>query len=82
MKTLVIACVLSVLTFSCQDEANQNENQEMAWKKKTKIDPDFSTVDADKATDAPIDGGLGVLLVGGVAYGVRRFYKKKDKSPS
>lgn len=25
-------------------------------------------------TDAPIDGGLGVLLLAGAAYGIKRFY--------
>ena len=82
MRTIIIACLLSVITYSCQDAANQSENTEMAWKKKTKVDPDFSTANADRATDAPIDGGIGALLVGGVLYGARRFRKNKSKQPS
>ncbi len=30
-------------------------------------------------TDAPIDGGLTILLVAGAAYGVRRFRNKGEK---
>jgi len=76
MKTITPAIILSIFLFSCQGEANQNEAKENIWKKKTTVDPSIPRVDADSPADAPIDGGVSVLLIGGALYGAKRIYKK------
>jgi len=38
--------------------------------------PDFN----DDTTDAPIDGGLTILLAAGAGYGIRRMSGRKDSS--
>lgn len=77
MKTITPAIVLSIFLLSCQGEASQNEAQETIWKKKTTGDLDVARNNADDATDAPIDGGLSVLLVAGGLYGAKRIYRSR-----
>jgi len=42
-------------------------------------DPGGSTGSGDP-DDAPIDGGLSLLIAGGVGYGIRQMRKKKNKA--
>jgi len=77
MKTLTLTLVISLFLVSCQEEANPNAAQEDIWKKRTTADPNIVRANADDATNAPIDGGLSVLLVAGGLYGAKRIYRKK-----
>ena len=77
MKTLTTTIVLSLFLLSCQQEASQNEAQENIWKKKTTPDTNITRADADDATNAPIDGGLSVLLITGALYGAKRMYRNR-----
>ncbi len=36
-------------------------------------------IDTQRATDVPIDGGLGILLAAGVGYGIKRIRQEKKK---
>ena len=82
MKTITLCLLMAafILT-SCQD-GSTGANQEEIWKKKTTVDKNGPVASSDpddpnKTTDAPIDGGLSILLLGGAAYGARRVYKNK-----
>ncbi|RYD70781.1 MAG: hypothetical protein EOP53_24785 [Sphingobacteriales bacterium] len=77
MKTLTLTLVISLFLVSCQEEANPNAAQENIWKKRTTADTNITRADADDATNAPIDGGLSVLLIAGGLYGAKRLYKNK-----
>jgi len=81
MKTIAFCLLASAFFVSCQEEANPNAAQEDIWKKRTTADPNIVRANADDATNAPIDGGLGILLVTGVAYGAKRMIaQRKQKS--
>ena len=75
MKTTLLCLLVSAFLLSCQSDASTNASKEDVWKKKTSegLSPTANNVDA---TNAPLDGGLSVLLVAGVAYGVKRHRKK------
>jgi hypothetical protein len=77
MKTLTPIIVLTFFLISCQGETSQNEAQENIWKKKTTVDTNIARADADGTTDAPIDGGLSVLLITGALYGAKRMYRNR-----
>jgi hypothetical protein len=82
MKTLFLCLFASAFLFSCQEEASVNDAKENIWKKKTEGQGGLSPVtrdNADDATNAPIDGGLGILLVTGVAYGAKRMMKQRKQ---
>ena len=44
--------------------------------------PDQGTIDCPPPTQAPLDGGLSLLIAAGIGYGVKKAYdkRKKDKS--
>ena len=80
MKTLFLCLLASAFLFSCQEEASVNDAKENIWKKKTEGQGGLSAVTRDDdATNAPIDGGLGILLVTGVAYGAKRMMKQRKQ---
>ena len=82
MKTTILCLFLSTFLFSCQEEANVNNAKENIWKKNTDGQGGLSAVtrdNADDATNAPIDGGLGILLVTGVAYGAKRIMRQRKE---
>ena len=84
MKTSTFCLLIAALLLtSCQNEAT-GSNQEEIWKKKTTVDKNGPVAsndpdDPNKTTDAPIDGGLSILLLGGAAYGARKVYKSRNK---
>ena len=83
MKTFVLCLSLSAFLFSCQEEASIDTAKENIWKKNT--DSRQNTLDRnnqneDDPTNAPIDGGVGILLVTGLAYGAKRFMKQRKPS--
>ncbi|HZH66190.1 MAG TPA: hypothetical protein VEY10_14935 [Flavisolibacter sp.] len=87
MKAVIISLLLTTVIFSC----NPNEDRTVGTippKVKNPVSgsgtgtgngSDDGTVGNNTPSDAPIDGGLSVLLVAGVAYGVRRFRNKDSK---
>lgn len=82
MKTLFLCLFASVLLFSCQEEASINNAKENIWKKNSRDQGAPGAVNRDNdddATNAPIDGGLGILLVTGVAYGAKRMMKQRKQ---
>lgn len=44
--------------------------------------PAFAQVDPGEDPDAPIDGGIAVLLAAGVGYGVKKYRSSKQKQES
>jgi len=77
MKTQIVFIAFSLFLSSCQQEASQNEASENIWKKRTTNDTNIARADGSDATNAPIDGGLSVLLLTGALYGGKRLYKNK-----
>jgi hypothetical protein len=53
------------------------KRKKISGKKRTTNDINIPRADATDATDAPIDGGLSVLLATGALYGAKRMYKSK-----
>ncbi|RYZ30663.1 MAG: hypothetical protein EOO10_02060 [Chitinophagaceae bacterium] len=81
MKTIALCLLVSAFLVSCQEEASVDSAKENIWKKRTTADTNIARADADNTTNAPIDGGLGILLVTGVAYGAKRIMgQRKQKS--
>ena len=79
MKTTILCLFLSAFLFSCQEEAGLNKAKEDIWKKNSDGQTGLSTNRDADATDAPIDGGLGILLVTGVAYGAKRIMRQRKE---
>jgi hypothetical protein len=77
MKKITVSLCISALLFSC----DQNEDGKIGVRPPV-VKPPRSEIGVStdgSNTDAPIDGGLSVLLVAGAAYGVRRFRNKGKK---
>ena len=85
MKTVALCLLMSAFLFSCQEESSLDSAKENIWKKNTdkrlgSADANSQNADGDP-TNAPIDGGLGILLVTGVAYGAKRIIgQRKQKA--
>jgi hypothetical protein len=79
MKAIILSLLTTVFLFSCQEEVSPN-SPENIWKRHNNGNGSGdlgSGDDANNTTDAPIDGGLGFLLVAGAAYGVKRIREQK-----
>ena len=76
MKTTVLCLLMSAVFASCQSAGSLDSAKENIWKKNTSegLNPTASRADA---TNAPLDGGLSVLLIAGAAFGAKRMYKPK-----
>lgn len=89
MKTLLASLCLAILFVSCDPNAdnrvgrrpNLNNNSSGSSGSAGATGAGGGIVGTGSAgatpTDAPLDGGLGVLLVAGAAYGVKRVRGKK-----
>jgi hypothetical protein len=76
MKKITVSLCISAFLFSC----DQNENSTVGVRPPVVKPPrENISVSTDGTTDAPLDGGLSILLVAGAAYGVRRFRNKGQK---
>lgn len=83
MKILTLA-MLTLLLISCQDEGAVDSRGNRIPKTNPQANNGNYTGSTDgtqnnSTTNAPIDGGLSVLLLAGAAYGTRRVMKKKPK---
>ena len=85
MKTIYLTLMMTVL-FSCQDDLSPNDPRNRFPNRNYDVGADNGGSGATDdgsgtTTNAPIDGGLSVLLVAGVAYGAKRYRDTKRKSP-
>jgi hypothetical protein len=82
MKTIALCLLMTTILVSCQEEASIDSAKENIWKKNTDSRLGTNTNQNNDATDAPIDGGLGILLVTGVAYGAKRMIGQRKQKPA
>ena len=83
MKTIALCLVMCAFLFSCQEEASLDSAKENIWKKNSDnrqggLEANNQNNDGD-ATNAPIDGGLSILLVAGVGYGAKRIIRQRKQ---
>jgi hypothetical protein len=79
MKTSVLCLLLGMVLISCEDEHSQTDaiRRRLAQKEYDNNNP---VPGQGTSTDAPIDGGLSILLVAGAAYGARRIHKARKQN--
>ena len=81
MKTTIFCLLLTAFLVSCQSEGSIDSAKENIWKRNTSgglnANADNNNNNPATPTDAPIDGGLSVLLIAGVAYGAKRMHRQK-----
>jgi hypothetical protein len=86
MKTIILSLLLTVSLFSCQESVSPNDPENI-WRRHNSGGGSLDTnadrdSDSDNTTDAPIDGGLSILLIAGAAYGAKRVRSNKQKQKS
>ena len=90
MKTLVLSLFITAFLFSCDPNSDKRVGDADRFRANsagagtgsggaTGSGTTGSTGSSNAPTDAPLDGGLGVLLIAGTAYGIKRFRAAKPK---
>jgi hypothetical protein len=82
MKTILLALLVTVL-FSCQEDFSPNDPRHPVNIRNNNGTGGIETNNADDAdgtTNAPIDGGLTVLLIAGAVYGAKRYRNTRRKT--
>ncbi len=81
MKALIVSLLFPVLLKSCDGSPDQIGRQPSPITNNPNPTPGTGTPTGTGATtDAPIDGGLSILLVAGVAYGAKRYRDSRMKA--
>ena len=82
VKTLLTGLVIAALFSSCDPNADKQVGNANRLQNTTTSNGGGSvgnTGSGTNATDAPLDGGLSILLLAGSAYGVRRVRRAKQE---
>lgn len=83
MKKIIVSLFVSTVLFAC----DPNEDSKVGTAPRLVLTPSSGSdggigANAGNSTDAPIDGGISILLIAGAAYGVKRFRNKGEKGKS
>lgn len=83
MKTFFLCFTAALILSSCDPNADKQVGNPRSTTTSSTGGGSVGTgggagTDSNSPTDAPLDGGLGVLLVAGAAYGVNRMRKQKS----
>jgi hypothetical protein len=77
MKAISLSLLMAAFLCSCQNEASTDDSSlNLSGRNPRKaldINVNTDTNNAQNQTDAPIDGGLALIAVAGVAYGAKKF---------
>ena len=82
MKALMFTLLFNVLLKTCNDGVPDQVGRPPQTVTNTPTDGGgggSTGGGTNGTTDAPIDGGLSILLVAGAAYGIKRFYSASQK---
>lgn len=79
MKTTIFSFLLSIVLFSCDEELSQDDAMRRRLAERESSNSDNPGVGNGNSTDAPIDGGLSILLVAGAAYGAKRIHAARKQ---
>lgn len=88
MRTPLLCLLTALALAACDPNADSRVGNQERFKKPPTVNNPGSgggsgfsnNSGAGSTTDAPLDGGLSLLLLAGSAYGVRRFAGKKQKA--
>ncbi|QEC57630.1 PID-CTERM protein-sorting domain-containing protein [Flavisolibacter ginsenosidimutans] len=83
MKTLLPGLLVAILLFSCDPNADKQIGRNNQFRTTNPNNGGGSGVGSvgsgnSSTADAPFDGGLSILLVGGAAYGLKRIRSRKQ----
>ncbi|WP_162796041.1 PID-CTERM protein-sorting domain-containing protein [Pedobacter nanyangensis] len=79
-RTIYKAFFLVVLAVSVCNYAIAQDDPEPDDGPGTPCPPDSALDDCDPDNDVPIDGGAGILVAAGVAYGIKKVYDKRKQN--
>jgi len=85
MKTLLPCLLVAILLFSCDPNADKQIGRNNQFRNTNPNSGGGSGIGSgsvgsgnSSTADAPFDGGLSLLLVGGAAYGLKRVRSRKQ----
>ena len=83
MKLLLLIPLMTLRLLSCDPNSSQRVGNREQFDNRNNVGtPPPGTGTGSQTTDTPIDGGIGVLLVAGALYGVRRIRNGRKKTGS